>query len=654
MPTNDPDPAWRTHLQPWTAALFTAGLTLTALGVHLRRISPHRLLSTGVLALGVLAAISASAALANQSGSGIRRVVSLASKRSDLRPLQLVSMFAGFACSVAARAAAGDGMQTHSPLAIPLWLAGMALTIAGVWKHEGASQAPWPSWERALLLCLLTIALVFRMSGVAEMPYVLSGDEGSAGLSAVEFLDGRRTNLLASAWFSFPALYFGLLSLAQRLSGTGVFAIRAVSALAGALCVPALYAFLRIAINRRTALMASIWLAAFHHHIFFSRLAYNNIFDSLFFILAWAGLWASVEQRTRHSWILFGAALGFGQYFYTTSRITLAASVLTLVLLGIFRRERRPDSMSLLAALGVFLSVSLPLLLHYAANPTLLTFTASRVSMLIPGWTAEAAAAFGMTSTGLVLEQIWITILGLTTAELQGVYFAPGVPLLFGLSLPIFLAGAALAVFRWKDDRLWLPGLVFAGTVLAGGLSIQAPNAQRMLLLPPLLALLITLPLEFSIRLIQRRTPALTAAATAVSFALVFTMAAQNLTQLFLVYFPEERYGSLNGEVAYEISHLLDRIQRPDEIYFIGGDRMNFSSIPSITYLHPDVTAVDLAPPYGFPMDSDPAASRLIIILPGQTEAVREFSNRDAFPHMKIRYNRDGEPLFVYLLEPRD
>jgi len=652
--TYDPDPAWRTHLQPWTAALFIAGLTLTALGVHLRQFSPHRLLSNGLLALGVIAAVSAAAALANRAGSGIRRAFSLAAIRCDLHPLQLVSMITGLACSVAARAAAGDGMQTHSPLAVPLWLAGMVLTVAGLWKREGTEQAPWPSWESALLLCLLALALVFRMSGVVEMPYVLSGDEGSAGLTAVEFLDGRRTNLLASAWFSFPALYFGLLSLAQRLSGTGVFAIRAVSALAGALCVPALYAFLRNAINRRTALMASIWLAAFHHHVFFSRLAYNNIFDTLFFILAWAGLWAGVEQRTRRSWILFGAALGFSQYFYTTSRITLAASVLTLALLGIFRRKRRPDWMSLLAALGVFLSVSLPLLLHYAANPALLTFTASRVSMLIPGWTAEAAAAFGMTSTGLVFEQIWITILGLTTAELQGVYFASGVPLLFGLSLPFFLAGVLLAMFRWKDDRLWLPGLAFAGTILAGGLSIQAPNAQRMLLLPPMLALLITLPLEFSIRLIQRRAPAYTAAATAVSFALIFTMAAQNITHLFLAYFPEERYGSLNGEVAYEVSHLLDRIERPDEIYFIGGDRMNFSSIPSITYLHPDVTAVDLSPPYVFPAASDPAASRLIIILPGQTEAVRYFSNRDAVPQTEIRYNRDGEPLFIYLLDPRD
>ena len=629
--------------------LFTA---LTGISLHLYASTPHETLTRTLMLINTMVLLGAAIAIREQRAQNIMdALIGAVARIFAIRPQQAAFLLAGLTTAIAARAAAGDGALVHSWLAAPLWLVGIALTIAGLWKQAGKPNRPWPAWEWVLLAVLFALAFTVRIDRVASLPYVLSGDEGSAGLTGVEFLDGRRNNILATAWFSFPSLYFTLLSFAQRIFGADVFAIRAVSALAGALCVPALYAAVRDASNRRYAALAALWLAGFHHHIFFSRLAYNNIFDSLFFILALWGMWDGMRRSSRGAWLLFGAALGFSQYFYTTGRITLLACTLALLLILRLRPGRctREDA---LAALSVFLSVSLPLLLYYAASPEQLTFTASRVSMLVPGWTGEAAAALGTTSAGLVLEQLWVTILGLTTAELQGVYFEPGVPLLFGLSLLLFLAGVVLVLPRWKDERLWAPALAFAGTLLAGGLSIQAPNAQRMLLLPPLLALLCALPLELGACWTQRRVPKVTVPGTVGAVFIILIAAGQNVLHLYQHYFPVERYGSLNGEVTYEMVHLLESIDLPDEIYFIGGERMSFAAIPSITYLLPDVEGVDLNPPYDLPAESRPDASKIIILLPEQQEALAAFTGHFPEATPEMRYNRDGDPLFIYVELP--
>ena len=627
--------------------LFT---TLTGICLHLNTETPFATYTRSLLLICTGLLIGAAIAIREPRVQNIMdALVSALSQLFSISPQQTAFLLSGLVASAAAHAAAGDGPLVHSALAAPLWLAGMALTAAGLWKPDEKSAPRWPLWEILLAVGLFVLAFGLRAYRITAMPYVLSGDEGSAGLTGLEFINGVRNNPLNTAWFSFPSLYFTLLSLSQRIFGFNEFAIRIVSALAGALCIPALYASVRRAVSRPFALLAALWLAAFHQHVFFSRLAYNNIFDPLFLILALWGMWEGLMRSSRRGWLLLGFALGASQYFYTTSRITLLAGLGALFLIFLFRRERRPNKAEFLAMTATFLSAALPLLFHYIAYPQQLTFTAGRVSLLIPGWTGPAAAALGTTSFGLILEQVWITILGLTTAELQGVYFQPGVPLLFGLSLPLFLAGALLAMLRFRDERLWAPGLVFAGTLLAGGLSIQAPNAQRLLLLPPLLALLCALPLEIGVRWVRRHLPSVAFAASTTSVVLILAAGWQNMDQLFRDYFPRERYGSLNGEVAYDIVQFMHDEPAPEELYFIGGERMNFAAIPSISYLRPDLVGIDLFPPYHLPPDSDPSISRAVIILPAE-EAIRDQITRSGdASSTEIRYNRDGDILYFYL-----
>lgn len=583
--------------------------------------------------------------------SGARFLASIAGWL-EVKPSQLALILLGLLASFAAWFAAGRGPLVQSKAAVPLWIMGITLTLIGCWKRERRADAVhWSRIEVVYLLLIVILSFAFRAYGAAEMPFVLSGDEGSAGLLGWEFVEGNRDNLLSLGWFSFPALYFWLISISQTMFGRSTEAIRWVSALGGALTVASLYWAARGMFGRRTAFWASAWLSTFHVHLFFSRIAYNNIWDGLFFTIAFGAIWQGWENGWRRSFLLGGLAIGFSQFFYTTSRFIPIIILAWLILLFLYKRPSRAQKSGVISMALVSLSVFLPLGLLYLTDLESLLFTASRVSMLVPGWTAEVARALGTTPLGLILEQAWITFLGLFIAELQGIYSNPGVPMLFGISTILVLFGAFICIVRIRNPRYSLPILTLIATFVIGGLSIQAPNAQRMLLLPSILALLVVFPLgEITVWISNRWKQ------TSVFISLLMTCILgvamfQNLRHLFVDYFPGETYGSVNGEVTFEMIELIHEEGRDAAYFFIGGERMNFDSIPSLAYLSPSITGTDLVYPYALP-DPSPNSNikKVFIILPDEQEALEIIGQYFDHTLTVPRYNRHGTLLFYVLL----
>lgn len=626
-------------------AWVAAGVVLALIGLHLTHAGGPPIPSIAVLLLGCAQAVSG--LMVSRAGPVARQASRLSERCAGwlgVQPAQLLLIADGLILALASRAASGDAALNASPLATPLWLTGIVMGCAGCWARTPAPTAErWPRGEIALVALLTLLALIVRAWDIGSMPYVLSGDEGSAGLTAWEFRTAARDNVLSLGWFSFPALYFGLLSVSQAVFGRTAEAIRLVSALAGALTVPALYWMARQMFGRPAALAAAAWLAAFHVHVFFSRLAYNNIFDGLLFVMAAGGLWLGWQDGRRGGFLLAGLSLGLSQYFYTTSRLTPIVITIWVILLAIHRRPDRARTSGLAASGLAALAVFLPLGMLYASHPDQLFFTASRVSMLIPGWTSEAAAALGMTAGGLVLEQIWVTALGLTVAELQGVYYAPGAPMLISVSAVLFMAGLLICLLRIRDPRYSLPLLVLAGAILMGGLSIQAPNSQRLLYMAPALAVIVILPLEAARAWSARHWPGGRHALSVLAGLLVIVMLTQNLDQLFGRYFPREEYGSVHGEVTQAMIEIWPGIPPGTPAYFFGGERMGFASIPSIAYLRPEAYALDLDR-----VDRIPQSLKGLVafVLPEQGASLAALRSRFPEGIALRRYNRHGQPLF--------
>jgi hypothetical protein len=158
--------------------------------------------------------------------------------------------------------------------------------------------------------------------------------------------------------------------------------------------------------------------------------------------------------------------------------------------------------------------------------------------------------------------------------------------------------------------------------------------------------LILTIPIDAAQTWLSDRGRASRALAGIGAAVLVGLMMWQNFDQLFNRYFPTERYGSPNGEVTMEMIHLLQEETEIPMIYFAGGDRMDFDSIPSLAYLLPGVQATNL----DSIEDIDPATLEgersFFIILPDEIElrtAVQQsFNDANPIP----RYNRHGDLLF--------
>ncbi|MEO8611058.1 MAG: glycosyltransferase family 39 protein [Chloroflexota bacterium] len=103
--------------------------------------------------------------------------------------------------------------------------------------------------------------------------------------------------------------------------GRNMEAIRAVSALVGALNIPALYLLAVTLFNRKTALVAAFLLAVFPPHIHFSRIALNQIADPLIGTLALAFLARGLKYQRRLDYALAGIFLGLTQYFFEGGRL---------------------------------------------------------------------------------------------------------------------------------------------------------------------------------------------------------------------------------------------------------------------------------------------------------------------------------------------
>ncbi len=294
--------------------LLIVGALVLTVGVHLLSRSPHLAIVSFLLCFGVAAIIwGAVITLSNRALTWTKKALEIIAALFGVSTLQPFFVITGLSLSLATRAAAGDGLRVFSPFANILWLLGIILTIAGCWRWQTkrlTNSVPKLNlgakyrWELIGIIGLFFMSLLLRGWAAKDMPYVLNDEEASIGLVGWEFVAGERDNLFSSAWGSYPTLYFWLLSVSQTLFGRTVNAIRWVSAFGGALTVITLYWTARQMFGRRVAIWSAAWLLAFHHHLFFSRVAYNNIWDGFFLILIIGALWKGWKSDLRGYYLL--------------------------------------------------------------------------------------------------------------------------------------------------------------------------------------------------------------------------------------------------------------------------------------------------------------------------------------------------------------
>jgi hypothetical protein len=485
-----------------------------------------------------------------------------------------------------------------------------------------------------------------RAYQTAQFPDTYSGDEGSAGLYAVELLTGKADNLFGLGWFSFPALYFTVQSTAIAVAGQTIEAVRFTSAMAGALTVVALYWLGRAMFDRTTALLAALYLAASHYHIHMSRIALNNVWDGLFGTLAIFGLWYGWQSGRRAGFIICGLALGLGQYFYVSIRLL---PILFLIWATVaFIRQRalfRERLHGLVLAAFIALVIFLPLGLYFVAHTDEFQAPMNRVTIFGP-WLEGELARTGKSTAEIILDQAVKGALGFTHEPLRLLYNPGSALLLTGAGL-LFLLGILWALLN-PDLRHLLLLLPLLAVIASNAISQDSPASQRYIMAMPLVALFIAIPLAQAAGWLRTQYPRYRAAATVAAFSLLALIAAVDLNYYFNRVYDTYVLGDLNTRVATEIAYFLrDKEPAGQEVYFFGFPRMGYFSLSTIPYLAPDKIGLDVIDPLTAPQDFPLRGPSLFIFLPerlGELDFVRQ-----RYPDGEYREFRgdDGELWFV-------
>ncbi|OGO18612.1 MAG: hypothetical protein A2Z14_12165 [Chloroflexi bacterium RBG_16_48_8] len=526
------------------------------------------------------------------------------SHRLHLQPSDFHLLWSAPIFSLSAWLAAGDGNLMRSvPIALTAWIVSILFLLSSHRDHLKRTRLEgWSRGDTRIILALTIFAFLLRGILLDQIPWVLTGDEGSAGLSAVEFVDGRRNNIFGTSWFSFPAMFFAVLSLSIRSFGQTIFALRLPSMIAGALTIPAMYFFARIAFDRKIAFMASAFMATFHFHIHFSRIGLNNIWDglfiTLFFSFLWWG-WKSEHPKKDGSSALFllaGLILGLGQYFYTSMRVVFAMLGLWITILAIQDwpafRKRIPGLVSL--SFGVIV-VIIPLAAYYLKYPDQFTAPFNRVSILGP-WLEQEIAYTGDSALAILTSQFKLAALAFTHVNLRH-WYMPNHPMLLLIPSVLFLLGIVLLLLRMKDARYHWLVLWIISAITISALSESTPASQRLTFVAPAISLVIVLPLRAMIVWLRDLLPLRRLLPILIPGFLLFLAMGYDLYFYFVDYSGNNQFSDNNTETANAIADYLLDLDSYHKVYFYGPPRMGYYTHSTLPYLVPSVTGYDVFVP---------------------------------------------------------
>lgn len=565
----------------------------------------------------------------------------------DVAPFQVALLLMAPAFALLTRLAAGDGLQARqAPVSVLAWLLAIGFAAGGSVIRKGRRPLNIDRWDIILSVVLFAVALGLRAWQTTVYPNTYSGDEGSAGLFAVDLLTGKANNLFGIGWFSFPSLYFTVQSIAIALFGQTIEAVRLTSAVAGALTVTALYWLGRTMFDRTTAILAAVYLAASHYHIHMSRIALNNIWDGLFGTVAILGLWHGWQSGRRSAFIIGGLALGLGQYFYVSIRALPIIFLIWAAAAFVWRRRQFRERFAGLALTAfIALVISLPLGLFFAAHPDEFQAPANRVT-IFGDWMSHELARGERTEPQILLDQFGKGLMGFTHQPLRLLY-DPGSPLLLPAAAFLFLLGILWAFLNF-DLRYLLLMLPLLAAVVSNTVSQDPPASQRYVMAMPMVALFVATPLTQAIAWLRRQYPRARAAIVVAGFALLALVAVADLNYYFNDIYDYYVLGGGNTMAATEIAYYLrDKEPANEQVFFFGFPRMGYFSLSTIPYLAPEKRGQDIAEPLTGPPEFDLSRPALFIFLPERLNEL-EFV-RQAYPTGRYQefFARDGTLLFA-------
>ena len=496
------------------------------------------------------------------------------------------------------------GPNTNFSLALWLWLASIALFIAllvpwlKIWPHNVSSawfmRIPW--LEVGLVALITIVALVVRTADIVHEPYPFAGDEGNFAVQGLEAEQGSIRNPFATGVpFGQPSLYYFVIALSYKVFGVGILGARMPSVLIGVAAVPLLYLLLRELFGRNVALAGGAFLAVYHVHIHYSRIAMNNVSAVTIAVLALYFLARALRTKQPLDFGLAGASAALSLYSYVGARavplvmgVWLGAAALT------YRRFLRANIRGLLVLGLGFIVVALPQGLFYLEHRDEFMASYRMASIFSTGWLDHEAQIRHSTEAQVLVDQMRRAFGVLVVyGETSGNHNA-GIPLLDWFGRWPFIIGGLYCLARLRQPRhQMLMSLLVLTVVLGGALTIPPPTSARLITAVPALAALtalgVVMPATFLVRWARKVRPLVTALAVTTVLLLGFL----NISFYFLDYLPAERYSGGNTDITQAAGDYLVDLGDDYVAYWFGAPYIGTRD-PTLAFIARDRTIVDV------------------------------------------------------------
>lgn len=344
--------------------------------------------------------------------------------------------------------------------------------------------------ERAALTALTIAALLMRLWQI--------GDAMRVFVDETHFIDPLRrfwhdSNVPLLQPFSsiaaFPYLFPYLQAAMVDQFGRDLTGLRIISAVFGALTVPAVYLLAKHLFDRKTAMIAAVLLMTFPPHLQFSRIGLNNIADPLFGVLAMGYLARGVRSGRKDDFVFGGAALGLTQYFYEGGRLLFPALIAIWLAFMLFTRWKRVARRTIALFLLCAVVVSAPVYYTLIGMGRPLAQRVATASLPTEFW--EEGVYNPSEISERFTKRLTETSLLIMSRSEGAFYYNGDAPLVSVTLAPALILGIGIVLWRWQTSggSLLILWMVFTITALAL-LMLNLATAARLVVIYPALILL--------------------------------------------------------------------------------------------------------------------------------------------------------------------
>jgi hypothetical protein len=459
-------------------------------------------------------------------------------------------------------ATTGQFFMAQADKPYTLWV-GLFFYVLALWELKTFPLPPIspakplsPKTEALLLVLILGLACILRLYQIDSLPAGMHTDQGLTGLCAlrIEHEGWRPFNEIFNYQIPEVLLFYQLAAWFSWV-GDSLFHFHLFFTLQALAALVFFYATFRQLSGSRTALLSLFILAVMRWNWIETRTGYPSS-EVLFYLFGALCFWVyGLRKQKKWAFILSALFMGAGLYTYQAFKLVPFLFFIYAAAEYFQRRKETTVRFSTIATylLIVFL-LALPLLNYFWNQKTLGNrerdvFIGTQISEqkslkpLLDVWAGNA----------LMFNRI-----GDETAR----HNIPGHRMLDDITGVLFILGLGLAFRQWKRPDAFYSLSGFFVLALAGLLSNQANNSNRLVVLTAFVAFFAGSFLEWVWDNFNRFMPSQKKATTTFIFFLLTVMTTQNVHTYFIEQACDERCRFALGLEQATIGQTMDKLEK--------------------------------------------------------------------------------------------